>query len=99
MLKDLFSFRCPCCGKSIELDTRSGIARAAKPEEQQSQKDLDKMLADSKKEADRLDSFFKQAKDQQKKNQDRIEGLFGDAIEDAKKDKDKTRPRNPFDLE
>ena len=98
MLKDVFSFPCPCCGKLIELDTRNGLARAVKPEEKLGGKDLDGMLADTKKESERLDSFFNKAKDQQSKQKQRLDGLFGNAVEDAKKDKDK-KPRNPYDLE
>ena len=97
MLKDLFQFKCPCCGKLVEIDTRSGIARAVKVEDQG--KDLDSMLNESKREAERLDAFFHQAKTQQKKQGENLEKLFGDAIEDAKKDPDKKKPRNPFDLE
>ncbi len=98
MLKDVFEFPCPCCGKRIELDTRTGLTRAIKVEEKLG-KDLDGLLADSKQESHRLDSIFQKSKDQVGKQKERLEDMFGKAIDEAKKDQDKTRPRNPFDLE
>lgn len=99
MLKDLFQFKCPCCGRQIEIDTRSGLARAVRVEDMQGGKDLDAMAEEGKREAARLDAFFHKAKDQQKRQGEHLEKLFGDAIEDVKKDPDKKKPRNPFDME
>lgn len=99
MLKDLFQFKCPCCGKLVEVDTRSGAARAVKVEDLGAGKNLDSLLEESKRDAERLDSFFHRAKDQQKRQGEHLDKLFGDAIEDAKRDPDKKKPKNPFDLE
>ena len=99
MLKDLFQFKCPCCGRLIELDTRTGMARAVRTEDIQGGKDLDTMVQETKHEAARLDAFFHKAKDQQKRQGERLDKLFGDAVEDAKKDPDKSKPKTPFDLE
>ena len=100
MLKDLFQIKCPCCGKPIEIDTRSGIARALKVEDIKGGKDLDTMLQESKREAERLDAFFHQAKDQHKQQEQRLDKMFGEALEEDLKDPNKKKkPRNPFDLE
>jgi hypothetical protein len=99
MLKDLFEFSCPCCGKRIELDLRTGRSRAVKPEEKKGGKDLDSLLADQKHEGQRLGTVFDKASDQQRTDKQRLQDLFESAKEDTKKEKDAPRPRNPFEME
>ena len=61
MKKSVFTFACPCCGKSIEVDTRSGKARAVRPEEQKGGQNLDSLLDAHKHESDRLTDLFSSA--------------------------------------
>jgi hypothetical protein len=98
MPKHVFPFVCPCCGKELELDTRSGHVRAAKVEDARGGKGLDDLLADQKAEGKRLHGAFSSAADEQRRQKDTLEDLFSDAKERAKKDKDR-RPLNPFDLD
>jgi hypothetical protein len=98
MLKDIYQFPCPCCGKVIEIDTRSGRARAVDPKELKGGTDLDKLLQSHKKEGERLGSLFDSAKQQQQKQADRLAEELKRAKEAAKDDKD-DRPRSPFDLD
>jgi hypothetical protein len=98
MLKDVFQFSCPCCGKPIEVDTRSGRARAVNPEEKKGGGDLDKLLHAHKRDGDRLSDVFDSAKEQQRKQQEHLQQALEQAKEAAKKDKDK-KPPNPFDLD
>ena len=96
--KDLFVFDCPCCGKRIELDVRSGKARAVDPKEKKGAGDLDQLVKESRQEGQRLKGAFDRAKEQQAKERETLQDLFGKAVEEAKKDKDK-KPPNPFDLD
>ncbi len=98
MADTVFTFSCPCCNKRIEVDTRSGKARAVRPEEQQGGQDLDALLHRHKKEGERLDHLFSSAKDGVAKQSDALDEQLRRAKEEAKKDKD-TRPRNIFDLD
>jgi hypothetical protein len=93
-----FTFPCPCCGKLIEVDTRSGKARAVRAEEAKGGRDLDTLLRAHGKEHERLGGLFDSARDDQKRQADQLEAKLRRAKDEAKKDKD-TRPRNPFDLE
>ncbi len=98
MAKNVFVFKCPCCGKDIEVDTRSGTIRALKFEDSAHGKSLDKLVVDQKHESDRLEGMLDKASGSLTGDKKRLDDLFGDALEQAKKDKDK-KPRNPFDLE
>lgn len=98
MPKDLYTFPCPCCGKQIEIDTRTGKARAVKPGEQKDAKDLDSLLTAQQKEAERLAQMFDQAKQGQGKQKEHLDRLLERAKEDAKKTKDEKLKR-PWDLE
>lgn len=98
MAETIFTFSCPCCGKLIEVDTRSGKARAVRPDEAKGGRDLDQMLKAHGREQQRLGDLFRSASEDQQKEKDRLASQLARAKEEAKKDKD-TRPRNPFDLE
>lgn len=98
MGESLFTFPCPCCNKLIEVDTRSGKARAARPEEAKGGRDLDQLLKDQGRDKQRLGDLFSSAKDLEATRSNRLEEQLRRAKEEAKKDKDE-RPRNPFDLE
>lgn len=89
---------CPCCNKRIEIDPRTGKARAVKVEDAKASKDFDAFLADQKVESKRLDSVFGQALDQQKKEKQTLDKLFETAREDAKSNPD-DKPLRPYDLE
>jgi len=100
MLKDVFTFPCPCCGKLIEVDTRSGRARAARPEEAKGGRSLDRLLDAQQRESERLGSVFDDARARQAKEADQLAEALRRAKDEAKKDKDKDqRPRNIFDLD
>ncbi len=98
MAKDVFLFSCPCCGKQVELDTRSGKARAVKPGEAKGGQDLDSLWAAQKKESQRLDNVFDSARDDHRKQEERLEDMLRKAKEDAKKSPDE-KTRRPFDLD
>lgn len=98
MANNLFTFPCPCCNKLIEVDTRSGKARAVRPEEAKGGRDLDHLLKEQKKDQQRLGDLFSSARDLESRQSDRLEQQLERAKEEAKKDKDE-RPRNPFDLD
>jgi hypothetical protein len=98
MADTVFTFPCPCCNKLIEVDTRSGAARAARPQEARGGRDLDDLLADQRRDASRLGDLFTSAKDLEKRQADRLEQQLRRAREEAKKDPDQ-RPRNIFDLD
>lgn len=98
MAETVFTFPCPCCNKLIEVDVRSGKARAARPEEAKGGRDLDQLLKDQGRDRQRLGDLFSSAKELEQKRGDRLEEQLRRAKEEAKKDKD-TRPRNPFDME
>jgi hypothetical protein len=98
MAESVFTFYCPCCNKQIELDTRSGKARAAQPAEAKGGRDLDSLLAAQKRDGERLDDLFSSAKDNEAKKDERLDEQLRRAKDEAKKDKD-TRPRNIFDLD
>jgi hypothetical protein len=98
MLKDVFQFPCPCCGKMVEVDTRSGHARAVRPDEAKGGQNLDKLLKSHKGESQRLADVFDDAARAQKKQGERLDDVLKRAKDEAKKDKD-DKPRNIFDLE
>jgi hypothetical protein len=98
MARHLFRFRCPCCDKYVELDTRSGKARPLKQEEAaKPAADIDKLVEKQKHEGERLTDVFQQAASDQATQKKKLDDAFSQAFEDAKKDKEK--PPNPFDLD
>lgn len=98
MADTVFTFPCPCCNKLIEVDVRSGKARAARPDEAKGGRDLDQMLKEHGRDRQRLGDLFSSAQDLEQKRGERLEEQLRRAKEEAKKDKD-SRPRNPFDME
>lgn len=98
MAETVFTFPCPCCNKLIEIDTRSGRARAARPQEAKGGRDLDDLLAAQQRDAARLGDLFSSAKDLEAQQADRLADQLRRAKEEAKKDKD-VRPPNIFDLD
>jgi len=98
MADTVFTFSCPCCSKRIEVDTRSGKARAVRPEEAKGGQSLDSLVASQQQEGKRLDDLFRSAKDGVSKQRELLDEQLRKAKDEAKKDKD-TRPRNIFDLD
>lgn len=98
MPKHIFEFPCPCCGKRIEVNVRSGKARAVSFEDSVKGKSLDGLVEDQKHEGERLGSLFDEARDDQGRSQEHLDKMFKQAAGEAEKDKGK-RPLNPFDLE
>jgi hypothetical protein len=98
MTRTVFTFPCPCCNKMIEVDTRSGKARAVRADEAKGGADLDSLLQDQKRDSDRLGDLFSSAKDQESRKSDLLDEKLRRAKEEAKKDTDE-RPPNIFDLD
>lgn len=98
MAQTVFTFACPCCNKSIEVDTRSGKARAVRADEAKGGRNLDDLLAAQKRDQQRLTDLFDSAQDDQAKQGEALDAKLRRAKEEAKKDKD-TKPRTPFDLD
>lgn len=98
MPRHLFEIDCPCCGKRIEIDTRSGKARAVRVQESKKVKDLDGLVEEHRHEDERLRSLFEEAAKDHAHYDERLEKLFKKAAEEAEKHKDE-KPPNPFDLE
>ncbi|MFK7742020.1 MAG: hypothetical protein AB8H80_17015 [Planctomycetota bacterium] len=98
MPRHLFTFPCPCCNKMVEVDTRSGKARAVRASEQDGGKNLDDLFAAQKDDAERLDDLFSSAKDGEARSKQQREAKLRRAKKEAKKDPD-TPPTNPFDLD
>ncbi len=98
MARHLFRFRCPCCDKRVELDTRSGKARAVKVDESKAARDIDKLVSEQKHEGERLTSIFDQAASDQNKQRKQLDQMFGEALEEATEDEDE-KPPNPFGRE
>jgi hypothetical protein len=98
MADTVFTFSCPCCNKLIEVDTRSGKARAARPEEAKGGQNLDSLLAAQQREKRRLADLFSSAKEGEANKGAQLDAQLQKAKEEAKKDKD-TKPRNIFDLD
>ncbi len=96
--REVFRFDCPCCGKAVEVNTRSGKARAVKFEESQKGKNFDGLLEDARGDVERLGGLFEEARNLHSGDQQRLEGLFEEAKKKAAKDQDK-KPRGPFDME
>ena len=98
MPKNLFTFPCPCCNKMIEVDTRSGKARAVRANEQKGGQDLDDLLNAHRHDGERLDDLFSSAQSSEQKKDKLLEDQLKRAKDEAKKDKDE-KPRNIFDLD
>lgn len=98
MAKSLFRFPCPCCDKMIEVDTRSGKARAVQAAERSGGQDLDDLFAAQQNEAERLDDLFSSARETEERQGDELERKLRRAKDEAKKSPDE-KPRNPFDLD
>ena len=94
MPKDVFEFPCPCCGKRIELNTRTGRSRAVAFEESKDGKNLDDLISDQKQEGDRLGSMFDEAQKDHEGRPQHLDDLFSDAMDAAKDDDEK--PPHPF---
>lgn len=98
MAENVFVFPCPCCNKLVEVDVRSGKARAARPEEKAGGQDLDQLLRAQKRDSKRLDDMFQSAKGDEARKAEQLDAKLRRAKEDAKRD-GSDKPRNPFDLE
>ena len=98
MARYVFELPCPCCGKRIEIDTRSGKARAVRFEESKKGKDLDGLVEEHRHEDERLASLFDEARTDVSKQEERLEDAFKRAAREAEKHKDE-KPPNPFDWE
>ena len=97
MVRHLFRFHCPCCNEFVELDTRSGKARAMKADTKKVAAEMDTLLDKQKHEGERLTDVFQQAAKDQTKHKQKLDDAFSQAFEDAKDDKEK--PHNPFDMD
>lgn len=93
MSKPVLQIRCPCCKKPIEIDTRTGRARAMATRDT----GLDQLIDAHKTEGERLGGLFDSARDEHQTEAQRLDELFRKAQEESKDDKGK--PRTPFDLE
>jgi hypothetical protein len=89
MTRHLIQVRCPCCGRSLEID--KARAHAAKDG------GLDALLDQQRSESDRLTELFDGARGAERDRESELDDLFREAKEKSKQDKDK--PRSPFDLE
>lgn len=98
MAKTVFTFPCPCCNKMVEVDTRTGKARAVRADEQKGGQSLDDLFDAHKNESERLDDLFSSAKDTENRQEDELEKKLKRAKDEARKDPDE-KPRNPFDLD
>jgi len=98
MAKNVFTFSCPCCDKMVEVDTRSGKARAVRADERKGGTSLDDLLEAQRHDSERLGDMFSSAQDTEKRQEDLLEEQLRRAKEEAKKDKD-DKPRNIFDLD
>jgi hypothetical protein len=98
MVKNIFTFPCPCCDKMVEVDTRSGKARAVRADERQGGKNLDDLLDAHRSDSDRLDNLFSSAKDSEQNRESLLDDQLKRAKKEAQKDKDE-KPRNIFDLD
>lgn len=98
MPKHLFTFPCPCCDKMIEVDTRSGKARAVRASEQGGGKSLDALFDAQKRDSERLDDLFTDAKDSESRRNETLEQQLERARREARRDPDQ-KPPSIFDLD
>lgn len=99
MPKDLYQFDCPCCGKRVEVNTRSGRARAVRPEERAGGGDLDALLDKHKRESDRLDDMFRDASEGARRAGKEQHERFDRAREQVEKEEPQDKPPHPFQKE
>ena len=95
MLKDHHQFSCPCCGKLIELDTKTGKARAVAKD---GKRDLDDLLSAQQRDEARLGDAFDQARSKQQRESEHLDDLLNKAKKDARDNPDE-KIRRPFDLD
>lgn len=95
MPREIFEFSCPCCGKRVELNTRTGKVRAVHFEESKHGKSLDDLVADQQREGERLQSEFDAARRDHEQTKDHFDRLYDEAERAAAEDKDK-KPPHPF---
>ena len=97
MARTRFQFACPCCDKLIEIDIRSGKARAVDVKDRKG-KDLESLIADQRSESERLDDLFEEAVEDHADHHRKADELFGKAKKEAETEEPK-RPPSPFDLD
>ena len=93
MADPLLKLRCPCCKKPIEVDTRTGRARALSTAE----RGLDDLIDAHKVESERLGDLFDSAREQHGREGDRLDDLFRKARDETKGDEGK--PPRPIDFD
>ncbi len=98
MPKESFEFPCPCCGKLVEVNTRTGSARAVDPHDAKGGQDLDILIRTHTLESERLGDVFSEAKRNVDGAEQRLDQLFDDAKRRAEDEPDQ-KPRTPFDLD
>jgi hypothetical protein len=97
MPKDVFEFDCPCCGKPVEVNVRTGRARASNFEQSKKGRSFDGLIAETKRDGERLADLFDSARDQQERQREMLDERFRDAAKRA--EQDPRKPTNPFDME
>ncbi len=98
MARSFITTDCPCCGKRIEINPKTGRARAVQIEDAMGGKGMDDLIDMAKNEGSRLDNLLGRAKDEQSDDAARLEDMFGIA-KDKAEDEPNEKPRNPFDLD
>jgi hypothetical protein len=97
MHKDLYKFPCPCCGKKIEIDVRTGRARAVSTGSD-GDNPFGDLLSAQKRDQERLGEAFDSARQRQIKQQEELDRKLEQAKEDARDAPDE-EVRRPFDLD
>lgn len=98
--REVFRFDCPCCGKEVEVNTRSGRAKAVNFAESKQGQSFDGLVRDAQSDDKRLGDLFEDAKGLHSDNEERLMGLFEKAKQKTAKDKDRDqKPPGPFDLD
>ncbi len=98
MARSFITTDCPCCGKRIEINPKTGRARAVRVEDAADGKGMDDLIKMAQNEGDRLDSLLDRAKGEQGDDAARLEDMFGIA-KDKAEDEPNEKPRSPFDLD
>jgi hypothetical protein len=93
MTRHLITVSCPCCGRALEIDTRTGKARKLSVEDG----GLDALVEQQKSEAARLDQLFDGAQREEAHREEEFDRLLRDAKKKSKGDDSK--PTRPFDLD
>jgi len=97
MTKDILRLPCPCCGKGVEIDVRARSIRAIDPQDARETKNLDELVAEQKRAAQRMGDLFDSAQGEEARRAQQLDELFRSAKRKSRGDTSK--PRNPFDLE